>query len=88
MNNETLSLRLTFQNGEGKTQVLSISNPKKGLEAAAVKAAMQKIVDAKAFQTKAGDEKFVKVVSAKYYTTNSNVMFDDSNADAADKPAA
>lgn len=42
-------LKLTFKNSEGSTNVMTIANPQQDLSAETVKAAMQKIVDSKAF---------------------------------------
>lgn len=70
----TKVLKLTFVSAEGKNTSLSIANPKADLAQDTVKAAMEKIVAAGAF-SKEGVNKFVGVVGAKYYTTQSDAIF-------------
>ena len=74
----TKVLKLTFVNAEGKNTSLSIANPKGDLAEDTVKAAMDEIVAAGAF-SKDGVNKFVGVIGAKYYTTQSDAIF--SNKD-------
>ncbi len=40
-------LKLTFKNSQGKTNVITIANPKEDLTAETVKDSMQKIADSK-----------------------------------------
>lgn len=68
-------LKLTFKNSEGKTNVITISNPKEDLTAETVKDSMQKIADSKAF-VQAGVELYASVEGAHYYTTQSDAVFD------------
>ena len=68
-------LKLNFKNQKGKTKTITIADPKDGLSKEVVQASMAKIVDAKAF-SKEEVEIYTSVDSAKYYTTQSDQIFD------------
>ena len=68
-------LKLTFKNSQGKTNVITIANPKENLDAQVVKDSMQKIADSKAF-VQADIELYASVEGAHYYTTQSDAVFD------------
>lgn len=56
--------------------MITVRYPKENLAANVVKAAMQKIVDAAAFE-KDGVAIYAKVVGAEYYTTQADDIFED-----------
>ena len=62
---------------EGKTSMITVRYPKEDLSADVVKSAMQKIVDAAAFE-KDGVAIYAKVVGAEYYTTQTDDIFEDN----------
>lgn len=68
-------LKLSFKNEKNKTKTITIANPKEGLSKEAVQDAMAKIVGAKAF-SKEEVNLYATVDSAKYYTTQSDEIFD------------
>ena len=68
-------LKLNFKNPKDKTKTITIANPKEGLSKEVVQDAMSKIVAAKAF-SKEEVELYTSVDSAKYYTTQSDEIFD------------
>lgn len=68
-------LKLSFKNQKDKTKTITIANPKEGLSKEVVQDAMSKIVAAKAF-SKEKVELYTSVDSAKYYTTQSDEIFD------------
>ncbi|KAA8792355.1 DUF2922 domain-containing protein [Lactobacillus crispatus] len=67
-------LKLKFKTAENKTSMITVRYPKENLAADVVKAAMQKIVDAAAFE-KDGVAIYAKVVGAEYYTTQTDDIF-------------
>lgn len=81
-------LKLVFEAGDGKHRTLVISNPKEGLTEAQVRDAMKDIISGKMF-VKDGFQKFAKIVSAKYYSSQSDEIFaDKTDEEAAEtKPA-
>ena len=62
---QTKELTLVFKNEEGKHKNMVIAKPAENLDEATIKAAMQKIVNAHAFE-KSGKKEYVDVVSASY----------------------
>lgn len=70
-------LKLKFKTAEGKTSMITVRYPKEDLSADVVKSAMQKIVDADAFE-KDGVKVYAKVVGAEYYTTQADDIFEDA----------
>lgn len=68
-------LKLSFKNEKNKTKTITIANPKEGLSKEVVQDAMSKIVGAKAF-SKEEVNLYAAVDSAKYYTTQSDEIFD------------
>ena len=68
-------LKLSFKNQKDKTKTITIANPKEGLSKEVVQDAMAKIVAAKAF-SKEEVELYTSVDSSKYYTTQSDEIFD------------
>jgi hypothetical protein len=68
-------LKLSFKNEKNKTKTITIADPKDGLSKEVVQDAMSKIVAAKAF-SKEEVELYTSVDSAKYYTTQSDEIFD------------
>lgn len=68
-------LKLSFKNEKNKTKTIAIANPKEGLSKEVVQDAMSKIVEAKAF-SKEEVNLYATVDSAKYYTTQSDEIFD------------
>ncbi|WP_289760572.1 DUF2922 domain-containing protein [Lactobacillus taiwanensis] len=68
-------LKLNFKNEKGKTKTITIANPKEGLDKAVVQDSMSKIAGAKAF-IKDEVALYESVDSAKYYTTQSDNIFD------------
>ena len=68
-------LKLNFKNPKDKTKTITIANPKEGLSKEVVQDAMSKIVAAKVF-SKEEVELYTSVDSAKYYTTQSDEIFD------------
>lgn len=79
----TKVLKLTFKNSKGKKSNLTIQNPKDGLDENTVKTAMQGIVDANVFE-KEEINLYSSVVSAKYYTMQSDSIFTTEDADDAE----
>ena len=73
-------LKLRFTGDDGKTNMITINNPKANLEAGVVKSAMQKIVDSNIFE-KSGIGLYSKVLGAHYYTTQADDIFNDSVAE-------
>lgn len=81
-------LKLKFKNSDGKNVVLTVRYPREDLKKEDVKAAMQKLVDSKAFSK---DEvyPYAEVVSASYYTTQSDDIFaEDGKAESEPVEAA
>ena len=68
-------LKLNFKNQKDKIKTITIANPKEGLSKEVVQDAMSKIVEAKAF-SKEEVNLYATVDSAKYYTTQSDEIFD------------
>lgn len=77
----TKVLKLVFLDSENKKKSINLKHTKEGLSEEAVKAAMQRVVDADAFESDIGVKKFVKIVGAHYYTTQSDVVFAEKNED-------
>lgn len=74
-------LKLVFKDSEYKTGTITIQDPKPDLAKETVQAAMEKIAATGAFG-KAGVTFYSIVDSAKYYTTQSDELFDlDINAE-------
>lgn len=70
-------LKLKFKTAEGKTSMITVRYPKEDLSSETVKSAMQKIVDADAFE-KDGVKVYAKVVGANYYSTQSDDIFEEA----------
>lgn len=68
-------LKLHFKNAKDKTKMITIADPKEGLSKDVVQASMDQIVAAKAF-IKDEVALYESVDSAKYYTTQSDNIFD------------
>ena len=68
-------LKLNFKNQKDKIKTITIANPKEGLSKEVVQDAMTKIAATKAF-TKDEVVLYDSVDSAKYYTTQSDEIFD------------
>ncbi|OYR96272.1 DUF2922 domain-containing protein [Lactobacillus taiwanensis] len=68
-------LKLHFKNAKDKTKMITIADPKEGLSKDVVQASMDQIVAAKAF-SKEEVALYESVDSAKYYTTQSDNIFD------------
>lgn len=73
-------LKLTFADGSNgyKNKTITIKSPKKGLTKEAVQTAMEQIVSANAFSS-ADLPVYAKVVSAKYYTSQTDNIFKVGN---------
>lgn len=76
----TRVLKLTFKNSKGKKSNLTIQKPKEGLDEATVKAAMGEIVKANIFE-KEEIALYSDIVGAKYYTTQSDDIFNIEDAE-------
>lgn len=70
-------LKLKFKTAENKNAVITVRYPKEGLSSDVVKAAMQKIVDAAAFE-KDGVNIYHKIVGANYYSTQADDIFEEA----------
>lgn len=68
-------LKLSFKNEKNKTKTITIADPKDGLSKEVVQNAMSNIVEAKAF-SKDEVNLYAAVDGAKYYTTQSDEIFD------------
>lgn len=68
-------LKLNFKNAKDKTKMITIADPKEGLDKAVVQASMDQIVATKAF-VKDEVALYESVDSANYYTTQSDEIFD------------
>lgn len=68
-------LKLNFKNAKGKTKTITIADPVEGLSKEVAEGAMNQIASSKAF-TKDEVALYETVDSAKYYTTQSDQIFD------------
>ena len=68
-------LKLNFKNQKDKIKTLTIANRREVLSKEVVQYEISKIVEAKAF-SKEEVELYTSVDSAKYYTTQSDEIFD------------
>lgn len=78
----TKTLRLSFQNGEGKSTAITLSNAMENLSSEQVKGAMTKISESNVFE-KDGVPMYVQPVAANYIERTVTPVFDDSKADKA-----
>ena len=79
MSTTTKTLRLNFQNGQGRTKSLTLANALDNLEADKIKEAMKKIADSNVFE-KDGVTIYATPVSANYIERTVTPVFDDSEA--------
>lgn len=69
-------LKLKFMNPEGKTNTITIRNPKLDLSEEVVRVAMNEIFAADAFQL-GGITAYARVIGASYYASQANAIFDE-----------
>ena len=79
----TKTLRLNFNNAEGKSTAITVPNAIDNLSTEQVKDAMTKISNANVFE-KDGTAMYVQPVAANYIERTVTPVFDDSKAVAKD----